>query len=81
MSSCRPWARATPSQVSGSIETNLLIAFELFIAYKYTDINPKYGRQYMLRVIEVKSAEGGADAQMFVKDLADAYTRLFSRFG
>jgi protein subunit release factor A len=35
----------------------------------------------MLRVIEVKSAEGGADAQMFVKDLADAYTRLFSRFG
>lgn len=35
----------------------------------------------MRRLIEVKSAEGGADSQMFVKDLTDAYIRLATRKG
>lgn len=32
-------------------------------------------------IIEIKAAEGGADAQLFVKDLANAYIKLFNRKG
>ncbi|MDE2096357.1 MAG: PCRF domain-containing protein [Patescibacteria group bacterium] len=32
-------------------------------------------------LMEIKAAEGGEDAQMFVRDLAAAYGRLASRFG
>lgn len=35
----------------------------------------------MKRLIEVRAAEGGADSQLFVKDLIAAYTRLFDRKG
>jgi protein subunit release factor A len=35
----------------------------------------------MKRVIEIRSAEGGADSQLFVKDLFAAYVRLIDRKG
>lgn len=35
----------------------------------------------MKTVVEIHSAEGGDDSKLFVKDLAQAYTRMFSRFG
>lgn len=35
----------------------------------------------MKRVIEIRSAEGGEDSKLFVKDLAQAYVRLAQRFG
>lgn len=35
----------------------------------------------MERLIEIRAAEGGADAQLFVKDLANAYRKLSDRLG
>jgi protein subunit release factor A len=35
----------------------------------------------MKRVIEIRAAEGGEDSKLFVKDLADAYTRMAQRLG
>jgi protein subunit release factor A len=35
----------------------------------------------MKTVVEIHSAEGGDDSKMFVKDLAQAYTRMFQRLG
>lgn len=33
------------------------------------------------RTVEIRAAEGGADARLFVADLATAYTRLALREG
>jgi len=30
--------------------------------------------------IEIRAAEGGDDAKLFVSELADAYLRMFERF-
>jgi len=35
----------------------------------------------MKKIIEIRSAEGGADSQMFVGDLANAYQKYFNRVG
>ena len=35
----------------------------------------------MKKIIEIRSGEGGADAQAFVSDLAAAYTKLAARKG
>ena len=35
----------------------------------------------MKTVVELCSAEGGDDSKLFVKDLAQAYTKMFQRFG
>lgn len=35
----------------------------------------------MKRIIEIKGAEGGADASLFAHDLSKAYQKLFTRFG
>lgn len=35
----------------------------------------------MKRLIEIRAAEGGADSQLFVKDLSNAYAKLFVRKG
>ena len=35
----------------------------------------------MRKIIEIKAAEGGKDAQLFVADLAGAYERLADRMG
>jgi len=35
----------------------------------------------MKRTIEIRSAEGGADSQLFVADLAQAYHKLAIRLG
>jgi protein subunit release factor A len=35
----------------------------------------------MKRIIEIKGAEGGEDAKLFVTDLAQAYIRMFIREG
>lgn len=35
----------------------------------------------MKRVIEIRAAEGGDDAKLFVKDLAAAYIKHFTRVG
>jgi protein subunit release factor A len=35
----------------------------------------------MKRVIEIRAAEGGNDAKLFVSDLADAYLRLSNKLG
>jgi len=32
-------------------------------------------------ILELRSAEGGEDAKLFVKDLASAYIKQFSRVG
>jgi len=35
----------------------------------------------MKRILEIKAAEGGEDAKLFVENLAVAYQKMFSRFG
>lgn len=35
----------------------------------------------MKRIVEIRAAEGGADSQLFVKDLSNAYAKLFVRKG
>lgn len=35
----------------------------------------------MKREIEIVGAEGGLDAKLFANDLANAYEKMFSRFG
>jgi len=35
----------------------------------------------MKKIIEIKSAEGGKDSQLFVQDLAQAYRRMADRRG
>lgn len=35
----------------------------------------------MKRMLELRAAEGGDDAKLFAKDLAKAYTKMFTRFG
>ncbi|CAB4241581.1 Peptide chain release factor [uncultured Caudovirales phage] len=35
----------------------------------------------MKRVIEIRAAEGGDDAKLFVSDLAGAYLRLATKVG
>ena len=35
----------------------------------------------MKRILEVRAAEGGADAKLFVSDLIAAYTKLATRKG
>lgn len=35
----------------------------------------------MRYTLEIRPAEGGDDAKLFVKDLAEAYCRAFERFG
>ena len=35
----------------------------------------------MKQVLEIRAAEGGEDARLFAKDLADSYKRMFARFG
>lgn len=35
----------------------------------------------MKRIIEIRSAEGGEDSKLFVRDLAAAYVRHFDRVG
>ena len=35
----------------------------------------------MKMIVEIRAAEGGADSQLFVKDLANAYAKLFVRKG
>lgn len=35
----------------------------------------------MQRIIEIRAAEGGADARMFCSDLLNAYFKLCLRYG
>ncbi len=35
----------------------------------------------MKRVLEIRAAEGGEDAALFVTDLAQAYQKFFTRVG
>lgn len=35
----------------------------------------------MKRIVEIRSAEGGEDSKLFVKDLAGAYMKHFTRVG
>jgi protein subunit release factor A len=35
----------------------------------------------MLRMLEIRAAEGGEDSKLFVNDLAQAYLRLAQRAG
>jgi protein subunit release factor A len=35
----------------------------------------------MKRLLEINAAEGGDDSKLLVQDLAEIYTKLFSRFG
>ncbi len=35
----------------------------------------------MKRTMEIKAAEGGDDAKLFAKDLANAYVKMFGRLG
>lgn len=35
----------------------------------------------MKRVIEIRGAEGGTDANLFARDLAKAYQKMATRFG
>jgi protein subunit release factor A len=38
-------------------------------------------RSKVMKMLEIRSAEGGSDSQMFVQDLSKAYLRLFARKG
>lgn len=35
----------------------------------------------MKKIIEIKAAEGGTDAKLFVSDLANAYIKLSTKLG
>jgi len=35
----------------------------------------------MKRILEIRAAEGGEDARLFVGDLAHAYEKFFDRMG
>lgn len=35
----------------------------------------------MKRILEIRAAEGGEDSKLFVKDLAVAYSKYFTRVG
>lgn len=35
----------------------------------------------MKRIIEIRAAEGGEDSKLFVKDLAQAYTKFAGKLG
>jgi protein subunit release factor A len=35
----------------------------------------------MKTMVEIHAAEGGDDSKLFVKDLAQAYTKMFQRVG
>lgn len=35
----------------------------------------------MKRILEIRSAEGGEDSKLFVKDLANAYIRYANKVG
>ena len=35
----------------------------------------------MKRIIEIRAAEGGDDSKLFVKDLTQAYIKMFQREG
>lgn len=35
----------------------------------------------MKTIVEIHSAEGGDDSKLFVGDLAQAYMKMFQRFG
>ena len=35
----------------------------------------------MKRIIEIRSAEGGEDSKLFVRDLAQAYIKMGQRLG
>lgn len=35
----------------------------------------------MKRILEIRAAEGGEDAKLFVNDLKDAYMKHFTRVG
>ena len=35
----------------------------------------------VIKVLEIKAAEGGKDAKLFVQDLSKAYLKMFDRFG
>lgn len=35
----------------------------------------------MIRIVEIRSAEGGEDSKLFVRDLASAYIKTFQKLG
>lgn len=35
----------------------------------------------MLASLEIRAAEGGEDSKLFVKDLAQSYSKFFTRIG
>lgn len=35
----------------------------------------------MKRLVEIRAAEGGEDSKLFVKDLANAYQKSFTKLG
>lgn len=35
----------------------------------------------MKKIIEIRAAEGGEDSKLFARDLANAYSKMFSRMG
>jgi protein subunit release factor A len=35
----------------------------------------------MKRILEIRGAEGGDDAKLFAKDMADAYIKMFGKLG
>jgi len=58
------------------------IAFSILLSYNFIVINIFFVKEaIMKRIIEVRSAEGGADAQLFVSDLINAYIKLATRKG
>ena len=46
---------------------------------RYTNHNRR--SKMATRIVEIRAAEGGEDAALFVADLAAAYQRMFSRVG
>ena len=39
-------------------------------------------QEFKMKVtLEIRAAEGGEDSKLFVKDLAQAYSRMFTRVG
>jgi len=47
----------------------------------WSKMNPAILGVSMKKILEIRAAEGGEDAKLFTRDLAQAYTKHFGRVG
>lgn len=59
-----------------------LVANETVVGSNPTTCSIFLTQEFQMKVtLEIRAAEGGEDSKLFVKDLAQAYCRMFTRVG